>query len=216
MQNHDHYHSLRERVTSVKKHSHICMIYSDREQQITALSQYLKTGFKQHEQCLYIGGAEHVQFLMNVLTRAEVDIATEQESKSLLFSCPEDIYFIDGKFLCESVVRQAEQMTAEALANGFSSVRAAAEMTWALHHNVSARQMLEYETEVNATLERLPLTGLCLYNENRFNPRVLRLLIETHPAIVYGGEVIENPDYIAPAQFLAKLDASSDLQLAAS
>ena len=44
---------------------------------------------------------------------------------------------------------------------------------------------------------------LCLYDISRFGGGVVVDLLKTHPKILLGGLVLENPNYMTPAEFLA-------------
>ena len=48
---------------------------------------------------------------------------------------------------------------------------------------------------------------VCTYDLNRFSASVVMDIMRTHPQVIFGGILQENPFYVAPAQFLAELRA---------
>ena len=44
---------------------------------------------------------------------------------------------------------------------------------------------------------------LCLYDLDRFDGDVLVDILKTHPKVLVGGMVLDNPYYLEPAEFLA-------------
>ena len=43
---------------------------------------------------------------------------------------------------------------------------------------------------------------LCQYNRDRFSPEIILSVIRTHPVVVYGGVICNNPYYVPPEEFL--------------
>jgi len=64
-------------------------------------------------------------------------------------------------------------------------------------------ELVGYEAELNNFLPRYPQVILCLYDLERFDGEILIDILKTHPMVLIGGMVLDNPYYLAPAQFLA-------------
>ena len=94
------------------------------------------------------------------------------------------------------------QAVEDAKREGFVSVRASGEMTWALGPADDAHERLvEYECKLNSFFSGYDMSGICQYNRNRFSAQTLMHVIHTHPRVVYRGDVCDNPYYI-PAEIL--------------
>lgn len=210
----DHYHDLKNYVSSLGKHSHICMFYENREQQITALAEYFKSGLRLGQQCIYICDPTTAQFVRNVMVRAGMDVDGDVTDGSMRFLTPEDTYLEGGQFDGEKMIAKIETLIGEAYADGFNGLRGAGDAAWMLHANVTALEILQYESKCNRLFEQFPLMGLCQYDAHKFHDETLKLLMKTHPTILKGGEVLKNPAYIPPAEFLRMLEAERDLKLA--
>lgn len=210
----DHYHDLKNYVSSIGKHSHLCMVYEDREQQITALAEYFKTGFRLGQKCVYISDVETANFVRSVMTRAGMDVAADIEDGSMSFLTPEQTYLSQGDFNGDEMFALIELMIADAYAAGFNGLRGAGDMSWVLKANVTGKEILAYESKCNRLFEQFPLMGLCQYDQHRFHPDTVKMLINTHPTVLKGGKVVKNSNYIPPAQFLSILESEHELQLA--
>lgn len=210
----DHYHDLKNYVSSIGKHSHICMVYSDREQQITALVEYFKAGFRLGQQCVYVSDSDTARFVKNVMMRAGMDVEADVKDGSLRFLTPEETYLSSGKFQGEAMIDLIEAMIAEAYAAGFNGLRGAGDMTWVLGANVSGKELLAYESSINRLFEQYPFMGMCQYDAGRFHADTVKMLIKTHPTILKGGQIVRNAGYTPPAEFLAVLERESELQMA--
>ncbi len=210
----DHYHDLKNYVSSIGKHSHICMVYCDREQQITALAEYFKTGFRLGQQCVYVSDADTARFVRNVMMRAGMDVEADVSDGSMTFLTPEQTYLAGGDFNGDKMIALVEAMIADAYAAGFNGLRGAGDMSWVLGAKVTGREIVAYESKINRLFEQYPFMGMCQYDENRFHAEAVRMLISTHPTILKGGEIIKNPNYMPPGEFLKILEGEEELKLA--
>ena len=210
----DHYHDLKNYVSSMGKHSHICMVYRDREEQITALAEYFRTGFRLGQKCVYISHPDTASFVRNVMLRAGMDVESDVKDGSLTFLTPEETYLSGGEFNGDNMIAKIEQMIAEAYSDGFNRLRGAGDMNWALQANVSAKEIIAYESKCNRLFEQFPLMGMCQYDQRVFHPETVRMLIKTHPTLIKDGHVFRNPNFVPPDRFLAMLEEKEELRLA--
>lgn len=210
----DHYHDLKNYVSSIGKHSHICMVYSDREQQITALSEYFKTGFRLGQQCVYVSDLDTAKFVKNVMMRTGMDVEADVKDGSLRFLTPEETYLANGDFNGEQMIALIEGMIRDAYASGFNGLRGACDMSWVLGTKVTGKEIVAYESKINRLFEQYPFMGMCQYDQNRFHAEAVKMLICTHPTVLKGGEIVKNSNYLPPGEFLKILDAQEELKLA--
>ncbi len=210
----DHYHDLKNYVSSMGKHSHICMVYSDRQQQITALAEYFRTGFRLGQKCIYISHPDMARFVRNVMVRAGMDVESDIKDGSLAFLTPEQTYLAGGNFNGDEMIANIENMIADAYSEGFNGLRGAGDMSWALDADVSAKEIIAYESKCNRLFEQFPLMGMCQYDQRSFHPETVRMLVKTHPTLIKDGHVFRNPNFVPPTEFLAMLEKKEDLRLA--
>jgi hypothetical protein len=81
--------------------------------------------------------------------------------------------------------------------------RAAGEMTWALRDMPGLDQLATFESEVNRFMPRYPQVYLCVYDIERFSGEQLLDMLRTHPKVLLGAMVFDNPYYVEPDEFLA-------------
>ena len=68
------------------------------------------------------------------------------------------------------------------------------------------RSVLALESEMNRYMPLYPQVILCLYDLERFGGGVVVDLLKTHPRILMGGMVIENPYCLTPDELLGMED----------
>ena len=103
--------------------------------------------------------------------------------------------------LWESIVRDAKN-------DGFPLVRFVSEMEWALEAELNSNDLLEYEAKANYVWLRgdgpyNPV--ICTYDLTRFRGDVVVDVMRTHPLIIIGGTLQENPFFVPPDEFLKEL-----------
>jgi hypothetical protein len=65
--------------------------------------------------------------------------------------------------------------------------------------------IIEYETRLNDVLPRYDDVVVCTYDVTRFSASVVMDILRTHPQVIIGGILQENPFYVPPGEFLAEL-----------
>ena len=180
----DHYRDLKQYVSASHGRKHICMVYSDKEQQITALSEYFSAGFKLGQRCLYVSDAMTATFVRNVLKRTGMNIDALEKNGSLCMLTPTQAYLTGEKFNLDSTIERVVELIENSRADGFTGLRGAGDSTWVLQTALTCKDILTYESSISSLYEQYPFTGLCLYDETRFHPKAIKMLIQTHPAVL--------------------------------
>lgn len=114
------------------------------------------------------------------LERLEVSKAAEGYLRSGRFSAD---YMID--FLTDRVASSARR--------GRPQVRAVAEMSWIRATPPVADRLYRYETALNNFTAQHPPILLCLYDLDLFDGTAVLALLRTHPKLLLGGIVLDNP-----------------------
>ena len=83
-------------------------------------------------------------------------------------------------------------------------------MTWALSGRPGVEGLISYESRLNDFLPRYPLIALCLYDLERFSDgEIVVEILQTHPAVLIGGQLVENPWYTDPHDYLGRRPATA-------
>jgi hypothetical protein len=131
------------------------------------------------------------------------EVGSRPDRQQLEVQRSQDTYLRDGHFSTESMLDFWDRSIGGAVADGFAFARAVGEMTWALRQMPGVEELVGYEARLNLFLPRYPQVILCLYELDRFSGEVLVDLLKTHPKVLLGGMVLDNPYYLEPEEFLA-------------
>jgi hypothetical protein len=184
---------------------HVCAFFHSREEEYRVLLPFIREGFEQGDRAFHLidkrNRTEHVRRLAD----AGIDVADAQSRSQLDVRPWEDAYLQDGCFDQYRQVRLIERALAEGKSRGFPLTRLVADMEWALEECPGVHDIVEYETRLNYVLPRYDDAVCCVYDLNRFPAHVVIDILRTHPAVILGGVLHENPLYVPPDQMLAEL-----------
>ena len=80
-------------------------------------------------------------------------------------------------------------------------------MEWSLEDFPGVDDIVEYECRLNEVTARFEDVVVCTCDLNRFSATVVMDILRTHPQVIVGGILQENPFYAPPEQFLQELRA---------
>jgi hypothetical protein len=83
--------------------------------------------------------------------------------------------------------------------------RLVANMEWALEEKAGVEDIVEYESRLNYILPNYDDAVICTYDLSRFSAAIAMDILRTHPVVILGGVLQENPLYVPPDEFLQEL-----------
>ncbi|WP_460870001.1 LuxR C-terminal-related transcriptional regulator [Nocardioides pakistanensis] len=86
--------------------------------------------------------------------------------------------------------------------NGVSGL-AGAVQSWVLPGPPGADEFFAYESSLNEMDTQIPSALMCMYDLELFGTSMLVDVLKTHPKVLVGSMVLDNPEYLTPDQYLA-------------
>jgi hypothetical protein len=78
-------------------------------------------------------------------------------------------------------------------------------MEWALVDKPGVGDLIEYETRLNYILPKYDDAVVCAYDLSKFSASVVMDVMRTHPVVIVGEVLQENPFFVPPDQLLLEL-----------
>jgi hypothetical protein len=182
---------------------HVCAFYRGVERD-ELLIPFLEAGMRTGDKCICVVDSDKPEALIASLEQELAADCVERHQLAVLSS--ESAYLVGGEFVPTRMVQFWDDNVRSALADeGYSFVRSVGEMTWALRDARGVDQLVSYESELNRFLPRYPQVILCLYDVERFGGDIILDMLKTHPKVLLNGMVLDNPYYLEPDEFLARL-----------
>ena len=200
-------------IENLKPHEHLCQIYSTPEEWSAAVTTFLTTGLRQGEKCYYVVDIHTADQLRALLHEQGVDVTAAEASGQLVIFHETETYTQGGFFDPDRMIALWVSAIEAAIAEGYHALRGAGEMGWVLRGHPGSNRFVEYEAKLNRDLyPNYPVTGLCQYEWQQFGLPLLLDVICTHPTIMVGTKIYDNPYYIPAAEFLTNKHSLADLQ----
>jgi len=186
--------------------THICAFFDSEKQEYDCLVPYFTEGLVQGEQVVTIRDAEkmgeHKRALQDRMP-IPLDDSINRDQFKILAS--EETYLREGFFGHERMGLMLEEVLKAAAASPFKRVRTCGDMTWALRDMPGTDELMEYESRVNVFTREHDCTLMCVYDVNKFSGRAVMDVLATHPMVVMGDRIYENPYYVEPTDYLKTL-----------
>jgi hypothetical protein len=181
---------------------HICAFYPSLAERDEILLPYLNEGLAAGDKCICVVDETEPWVVLEKL-EGHSDVESCVQSNQLDVQRSEDTYLCGGGFSADVMLDFWDSAIGAAFGSGFTFSRAVGEMTWALRQMPGVEHLVSYEAQLNRFLPRYPQVILCLYALDRFNGEVLVDVLKTHPKVLLGGMLLDNPYYLEPDEFLA-------------
>jgi hypothetical protein len=84
-------------------------------------------------------------------------------------------------------------------------------MEWAAEGRSHVDDLLEYEARLNYILPRYKDPVICTYDLAKFGGDTVIDIMRTHPMIIIGGILQQNPFFVPPEEFLREIRGRTSL-----
>jgi hypothetical protein len=184
---------------------HVCAFFHNKEEEYRVFLPFIKEGFDQGDRVFHMIDARHRQEHLRRLQEAGIPVAEAERRGQLEVRPWEDAQFRDGRFDRNRMLDLLEEVLAEGETQGFPLMRVMANMEWALEDRPGLEDFLEFEARVNYLAPKYHDVLCCIYDLARFDAKVVMNILRTHPMVIIGGVLQQNPFFVPPDEFLREL-----------
>jgi hypothetical protein len=196
--------------TTVDCRCHVCAFFHSREDEYNVLLPFMQQGFLAGDNAIHILDKEHRAERLRRLTDGGIDAEGAVSSGQLDIRAWEDAHLRSGRFDQHAMIALLEDFGATQEHRGTGVTRLWANMEWALLDFPGVHDILEYESRVNEILPKYDIATVCTYDLSKFSASLVIDVLRTHPQVVVGGVLQENPFYVPPTEFLGELENRRD------
>lgn len=186
---------------------HVCAFFHSKDEEFRALGSFISDGLKRGEKAFHIVDKRTRSDHVSRLGQLGIDVPGSESSGQLEVCAWEDAYLRDGYFDQQRQLKLIEEVLEGGRTQGFPLTRLVANMEWALEDRAGVADIVEYESRLNYILPKYADPVICTYDLSRFGADVVMDIMRTHPIVIVGGVLQENPFYVPPDQFLSELAA---------
>jgi DcmR-like sensory protein len=192
---------------AARRFGHVCAFFHNREEEYRVLLPLAKEGFERGEKVFHIVDPDHRPERTRRLEEVGITSAASQRPGQVEIRAWEDAYVRGGRFDKDAMMILLEDTLRGAKADGFSQTRLWANMEWALGQFPGVEDLVDYESRVNYLLPRYDDLIVCAYDLTKFGAGVMMDVLRTHPLVMIGDFLHENPFFVPPDELLRELRA---------
>ena len=190
---------------SLGRHRHICAFFNSIDEEHRVLRSFIKDGFERGEKAIHIVDPELQEDHLKRLNDAGINVARAMDTGQLEVRRWQEAYLRGEQFDQNAMLALIEEVLQSGASSGYPITRLLAHMEWALLGKPGVEDLVEYETRLNYVLPKYHDPVICTYDLTKFSASMAIDILRTHPVVIVGGVLQENPFFVPPDQFLAEL-----------
>lgn len=186
------------------RHRHICAFFNDPDEEQRVLKPFIKQGLEHGEKSLHIIDPKGRDEYLNRLRASDIPVDDTMATGQLEVVPWDEAHVRNGRFEQHVMLSWVDGVL-ERNAIEYPRTRIVAHMEWALLDLPGVEDLLEYEARVNQMLSRHDAPVICTYDASKFGANVAIDVLRTHPLVIIGGVLQENPFFVAPDELLLEI-----------
>jgi hypothetical protein len=184
---------------------HICAFFNGIDEQHRVLGSFIKDGFDRGDKAFHLVDPQQREEHLRRLAAAGINVEEATGTGQLEVRPWQDGPLQEGGFDQDAWVASFEEVLRSGPAAGYAHTRFLAQMEWALVDLPGVEDLIEFETRVNYVVPKYDDAVICAYDLSKFGASVVMDALRTHPAVIIGGLLQENPFFVSPDEFLLEL-----------
>jgi hypothetical protein len=184
---------------------HICAFFNGMDEHYRVLESFIKDGFTKGEKAFHLVDPKRREDHLRRLAGAGIDVDKATASGQLEVHPWEDGPLHGEQFDQDTWLAGFEEVLQSGPASGYAKTRFLAQMEWALVDMPGIDDMIEFETRVNYVVPKYDNSVICAYDLSKFGASTVIYALRTHPVVIIGGLLQENPFYVDPDELLIEL-----------
>jgi hypothetical protein len=181
---------------------HVCAFFNSTDEEYRVLLPFIKDGFQSGHKAIHVVNPDQRQDHLHRLGAAGIDAAAAQQSGQLEVHANTDVYLPEGRFDPDRMISAFEQLASGNSGSGYPLSRICCRMDWTVRDQSHIDDVIEFESRVNDVWRRHEDAVICTYHLGQFRGDEVIDIMRTHPMVIIGGILQQNPFYIPPAEFL--------------
>jgi hypothetical protein len=183
---------------------HVCAFFNSDDEEYRVLLPFIKDGFESGDKAIHVVNPDQHRDHLKRLAAVGIDADATQKSGQFELRTNTETYLRDGRFDQDRMLAAFESMASATTKEGFPRSRIVCHMDWAVE-SAHVDNLVEFESRVNEVWLRHEDAVICTYNLAKFGGDTVIDIMRTHPMIIIGGMLQQNPFYVPPEVFLREL-----------
>jgi hypothetical protein len=188
------------------QHRHVCAFFNDPDEEHRVLRSFFKDGFERGEKATHIVETEKREDYLKRLAEGGINVQETMGAGQLEVLPWTDMYVRDHRFDQDAMLASVEGLIQSGASAGYPRTRLVGHhMDWLFLDQPAVNNLVEYEARLNQVLSKYNAPVICNYDLAKFSASVAMDIMRTHPLVIIGGLLRENPFFVPPDEFLLEI-----------
>jgi len=184
---------------------HVCAFFNSEDEEYRVLLPFIRDGFELGDKAVHVvdpaEGPNHLQRLV----AAGIEVAEAERRGQFELRASTETYLQDGRFDQERMLEAFERMASGNASGGFPRSRIVCRMDWVAEGRSHVDDVVEFESRANDVWRRHEDAVICTYQLAKIGGDTVIDIMRTHPMIIIGGVLHQNPFFVPSDEFLREL-----------
>ncbi len=181
---------------------HVCAFFDSEDEEYRVLLPFIKDGFECGHRAVHVVNPDQHEGHQHRLSGAGIDLIAARKSGQFELRTSTETYLREGRFDQDRMLQAFEQIASGSPNNRFPLSRIVCHMDWAADGHSYVDDLVEFESRVNQVWERHEDVVICTYDLRKFGGDTVIDVMRTHPMVIIGGILQQNPFFVPPEEFL--------------
>jgi DcmR-like sensory protein len=191
--------------SQLREGRHVCAFFNSHDEEYRVLLPFMKDGFECGDKAVHVVSPDQRRAHLQRLAAAGIDTTATQQSGQFELRTNTETYLRDGRFDQDRMLEVFEQLASDDTKGRFPVSRIVCHMDWAAEGRSYVENLVEFESRVNDVWRRHDDAVICVYDLAKFGGDTVIDMMRTHPMIIIGGILQQNPFFVPPEVFLGEL-----------
>ena len=181
------------------RYRHVCAFVNGQGEVNAVLDPFIRQGIDGGDRLLYLVDPAASAAPVNRLRHLGYDAGALLEHRQAEVRTWTDTYLRGGRFDQAAMLELLHDVL---IGNDSPRIRMWCDMGWAADRADAADHLIEFEARANFIHARHEHVVICSYDAAKFDGAFTIDILRTHPLVLIGGMLQENPFFIPPSEFL--------------
>lgn len=181
---------------------HVCAFFNSEEEEYRVLLPFIKEGLQCGDKAVHVINPDQRADHLQRLTGVGIDATAAEKAGQLEVRISSDVYIREGRFDQDRMLQVFEQLASGNSKSDFPLSRIVCRMDWVSQNRSYVDEVIEFESRVNDVWIRHDDAVVCTYYLSQFGGDTVIDIMRTHPLIIIGGILQQNPFFVPPDEFL--------------
>jgi hypothetical protein len=181
---------------------HVCAFFSNDDEEYRVLLPFIQEGLERGDKAIQVVNPQQRDEHLRRLASAGIDSAAAQQTGQLEIKINTEAYLRDGKFDQDRMLETFEKLASGNAPGSYPLSRIVCRMDWVVGDQSRLQNVIEFESRVNEIWDQHDDAVICTYHLSQFSGDAVIDIMRTHPMVIIGGTLQQNPFFTPPDTFL--------------